>query len=223
MQFSRVGEHTIRCVISEQEIGDLGFSLEDIMSNSERTQQFMNHIFDMAEREFQTKFDLGIKTVRAEFLPDHTVALTFSEHMDAGAMMEHLKDLVNGLLNTIPKEKWPKQIPQTASMPKPAGQQEPADVCVIVLIAFEGMDTVERFAKQVSMEVIPESMLFKHKNRFWLVMDLSDETEAEVQRLSALADEYAVDVCVGAERRAYMLEHADCILRECAIEQLQLL
>ena len=106
MEFSRVGQHTIKCVISEEEIIELGFSMDEIMGNGERTQAFMNQIFDMAEKEFETKFDMGIKTVRADFLPDHTLSLTFSEHPGAGGMVEHLKDIVNGLLNSIPSEKW---------------------------------------------------------------------------------------------------------------------
>lgn len=44
MQFSRVGKHTIRCVISEQEILDMGYTMEEIMSNGERTQEFVNQI-----------------------------------------------------------------------------------------------------------------------------------------------------------------------------------
>lgn len=44
MKFSKIGKHTIRCVISEQEIQDLGYTIEEIMSNGERTQEFMNQI-----------------------------------------------------------------------------------------------------------------------------------------------------------------------------------
>ena len=98
MKFSRIGKHTIRCVISEDEITDLGYTMEEIMSNGERTQEFMNEIFDLAEQRFETKFELGVKTVRADFLPDHTLSLTFSEHPGSEGMMEHLKDIVNGLL-----------------------------------------------------------------------------------------------------------------------------
>ena len=78
MKFSRIGKHTIRCVISEDEITDLGYTMEEIMNNGERTQEFMNEIFDLAEQRFETKFELGDKTVRADFLPDHTLSLTFS-------------------------------------------------------------------------------------------------------------------------------------------------
>ena len=63
MKFSKIGKHTIRCVISEQEIQDLGYTIEEIMSNGERTQEFMNQIFDMAEQSFETKFELGRQCV----------------------------------------------------------------------------------------------------------------------------------------------------------------
>ena len=99
MEFSRIGEHTIKCVISEEEIYDLGFTMEEIMSNGERTQEFMNQIFDMAEQEFEMKFDFGVKTVRADFLSNHTLSLTFSEHPVSEGMMEHLKDIVNDLIS----------------------------------------------------------------------------------------------------------------------------
>ena len=52
MEFSRDGKHTIRCVISEDEILELGFTIDEIVSNGARTQEFMNQIFDMAEQEF---------------------------------------------------------------------------------------------------------------------------------------------------------------------------
>ena len=61
MEFSRIGEHTIKCVISEEEIYDLGYTMDEIMSNGERTQEFMNQIFDMASEEFGTDFNSGIR------------------------------------------------------------------------------------------------------------------------------------------------------------------
>ena len=106
MEFSREGNHIIRCVITEEEIEELGYTIDDIISNGARTQEFMNRIFDMAEQELDAKFDMGVKSVRADIMPDHTISLTFSEHPGAEGMMSHIKDIVNGLLNTIPKEKW---------------------------------------------------------------------------------------------------------------------
>ena len=78
MEFSRDEKNRVRCVITEEEIEDLGFSIEEIISNGARTQEFMNRIFDIAEDELQIKFEMGIKTVRADLLPDHTLSLTFA-------------------------------------------------------------------------------------------------------------------------------------------------
>lgn len=222
MKFSRVGEHTIKCIITEEEIGDLGFTLDEIMSNGERTQEFMNHIFDLAEQEFQTKFDMGVKTVRADFMSDHTLSLTFSEHPGAGGMMEHLKDIVNGLLNAIPKEKWEAIQAAEASRKKEEGSKEKKEpVCVIVQFTFSDIETISRFAKLVDLDEIPWNALYRYKREYRLIMDLSDCSEEEVLRLSALTDEYAEDICVGADKRAFIFEHGKPILKERAIEQLR--
>ena len=216
MEFSRMGKHTIKCVITEEEIFDMGYTLDEIMSNGERTQEFMNNIFDLAEQEFQTKFDMGIKTVRADFLPDHTLSLTFSEHPAGNGMMEHLKDIVNGLLNSIPSEKW-----EEISKRNEAEQNQDDPVKVIVLFKFNEMDTVIRFSKHVTLSELPENALYKYNNEFYLFMDLSDCTENEVMKLSMTTDEYANDIQVGPERKAFMDEHAEIILRENAIENLR--
>ena len=83
------------------------------------------------------------------------------------------------------------------------------------------MDTIIRFAKQISIADIPNNELYKYQNEFYLYMDLSDCTEAEVLRLSMLTDEYANDIQVGPERRAFMDEHAEVILKEKAVETLR--
>jgi adapter protein MecA 1/2 len=222
MRFSRIGEHTIKCVISEEEIGDLGFTLDEIMSNGERTQEFMNHIFDLAEQEFQTKFDMGVKTVRADFMSDHTLTLTFSEHPGSAGMMEHLKDIVNGLLNSIPKEKWESLQgggPVNALTGQTAEDGEP--VRVIAQFVFHDMEILARFAKLVEMEELPWNALYRYRDEYRLMIDLSGCDEEEVKRLSSLTDEYADDICVGADRRAFILEHGKPILKERAIEQLK--
>ena len=215
MKFSRIGKHTIRCVISEKEITDLGYTLEEIMSNGERTQEFMNEIFDLAEQRFETKFELGVKTVRADFLADHTLSLTFSEHPGSEDMMEHLKDIVNGLLSSIPKQKW-NEISEAKK------KQEDQDVArVFVLLVFERMDTILRFAKQVPFKECPPNALYKLNHVYYLIMDLSNQLESDVRKLSAVTDEYVSKLLVGVERKAFVEEHGEVILKEAAIEKLR--
>lgn len=222
MEFSREGNHIIRCVISEEEIEELGYTIEDIISNGARTQQFMNQIFDLAEQEFDTKFELGIKSVRADIMPDHTISLTFSEHPGMEGVMDQFKDIVNGLLNTIPKQKW-----NEIRAAKAGAQEDKIELTlgknakIVVLFAFEDLDILMRYAKQVCAEEIPFNQLYKFEGIYFLMLDMTDSQEADVKKLSALTDEYAADIFVGAEKRAFIYEHGKAILKERAIEQLR--
>ena len=215
MEFSREGNNIIRCVISEEEIEELGYTIDDIISNGRRTQQFMNQIFDLAEQEFDTKFDLGIKSVRADILPDHTISLTFSEHPGTEGVMDHIKDIVNGLINSIPKQKL-DELKQDADE-----ETEARPTKIVVLFAFEDLDIMIRYAKQVTVETIPFNQLYKFDGIYFLMVDMTECSEDDARRLSALTDEYAADVFVGAEKRAFIYEHGKPILKERAIEQLR--
>lgn len=212
MEFSRVGKHTLKCLISEQEILDMGYTLDDIMSNGARTQEFMNYIFDLAEQKFDMKFDKGFKTVRADFMSDHTLALTFTEQNNTAGMVEHLKDLVNGLIQNIEKSKVEKEEDQFSL---------PEGVKIDVMLLFSDLDTITRFAKVAVLENMPRNALYKFEDTFFLFMDLSESSEEEVKRLSVIVDEYAQDIIVGAQKRAFVQEHGQVILKERAMEQLK--
>ncbi len=172
MEFSRIGEHTIKCVISEEEIYDLGYTMDEIMSNGERTQEFMNQIFDMASEEFGTDFNSGIKTVRADFLADHTLSLTFSEHPATEGMMEHLKDIVNGLLNSLPAE-----AAENEKNKKGRTTAKKQDMVSVVMFIFEKFDVAVRFAKMIKGLPMPFSQLFKFEGEYFMSMDLSGYDE----------------------------------------------
>ena len=218
MQFSRVGKHTIRCVITEDEISDLGFSVDEIVTNGARTQEFMNQIFDLAEQEFETKFDLGVKTVQVEFRSDHTLSLTFSEHPSAEGMMEHLRDIINGILGSIPQEKW-EELAQKQNASQGAEHEE-EDVCI--LLGFDHITDAVRFAGRLgdsAAERIP-SELYRSREKLYLILHLLHCSEEQVRRLSVITDEYVGDIEVGKQRYAYMREHGTALLKENALAHL---
>jgi adapter protein MecA 1/2 len=51
-------------------------------------------------------------------------------------------------------------------------------------------------------------------------MDLSGYDEHELEKMSVIADEYADDIIAGADKRAFLMEHAKVILDDKAIESL---
>lgn len=215
MEFRRDEKNRIRCTITEEEIEELGYSIEEIVSNGARAQEFMNRIFDMAEDELQIKFEKGIKTVKADLMPDHTMSLTFSEHPASESILDHIKEIVNGLAGALPQPKGnePAAVPEAKT--------EGHGPKIIVLVAFEEMDTMIRFAKQVPEEYLPYNELYKFEGTYFLMMDLADGQEENVKKLSAIIDEYATDFFVGSEKRAFIYEHGKVMIQEKAIEFLR--
>ena len=184
MEFSRIGEHTIKCVISEEEIYDLGYTMDEIMSNGERTQ-------------------------------DHTLSLTFSEHPATEGMMEHLKDIVNGLINSLPPEAVKQSTEKNTKK-----QIKKQDMVSVVMFIFEKFDVAVRFAKIIRGLPSAASQFFKFEGEYFMSMDLSGYDEHELEKMSVIADEYADDIIAGADKRAFLMEHAQTILGDNAIESL---
>ncbi len=213
MKFSRVNESTVQCIITEDEILELGYTMDELLSNGTRTQEFMNHIMELAEEEVDFKRGNGMKTVRADIRSDHTVSLLISDRniSTEDGVKNFVKDVVSELMKQMPK---PAELAAKAAKPE-------VTPSIVALFAFEDLDTLMRYAKQVKEDTLPENKLYKFEDCYFLIMDMTACTEVQVRRLSALTDEYSADVFVGTEKRAFIEEHGQLILAEYALEQLR--
>ena len=75
-------------------------------------------------------------------------------------------------------------------------------------------------AKMIKGLPMPFSQLFKFEGEYFMSMDLSGYDEHELEKMSVIADEYADDIIAGADKRAFLMEHAKVILDDKAIESL---
>lgn len=72
----------IQCVVTEEEMERYGLKVEDIFSNTQKAQSFLNEILDMAEEEMGCPIGDGTKTVQAVCIPGNALVLTFSDKED---------------------------------------------------------------------------------------------------------------------------------------------
>ena len=94
------------------------------------------------------------------------------------------------------------------------------DMVSVVMFIFEKFDVAVRFAKMIKGLPMPSSQLFKFEGEYFMSMDLSGYDEHELEKMSVIADEYADDIIAGADKRAFLMEHAKVILDDKAIESL---
>ena len=103
MDIKRIGENQIRCALTEEEIIELGFNIDDIIGNTETTQKFMKVVLNLVEEKEQINIDHLSPMVRAELLQDHSMAITFGGDSDMN--FKNLVDTVNHLMSQMVPEK----------------------------------------------------------------------------------------------------------------------
>lgn len=96
MNFSRINENTIRCVLTSEDLEEYGLNLEDFFRNSEQAKEFLQKIVERAKEEVGYDFEGGALAMQVAPLPKDGLLITFSEKTDSflKGLSEHLKDLL---------------------------------------------------------------------------------------------------------------------------------
>ena len=77
MEIERLGENKIRCALSEEEIREMGYNIDEIIGNTEVTQEFMRAVVELVEEQGNISMQNISPVVKAELLQDHSMAITF--------------------------------------------------------------------------------------------------------------------------------------------------
>ncbi|MCC8167961.1 MAG: adaptor protein MecA [Clostridiales bacterium] len=216
IEFRKMGEHTITCHVSEDEVIAMGFSMEEIITEGNRTQEFMNQVFMMAEQELDIKFTLGVKTVQMECHSDRTLTLTFSEH-PTEEIMGRIKELVGGLLGSLS----PERLKELEEMAAEMGDEDDDEDNIIIALRFGSLDKVIRFARRLQLTNMPESELIRYQDSLYLLIDTEGCQNSEIRALLMMADEYDVRHDFADTRLSFINEHGTSVIDTCALECLR--
>ena len=72
MTFWKVSDTRMNCLITEAEIAALGYSLEDLTQDRERTEEFLNLLLKKGKEVLGLNTDNGIQGFYGAFLPDRS-------------------------------------------------------------------------------------------------------------------------------------------------------
>ena len=103
MEIERLGENKIRCALSEEEIREMGYNIDEIIGNTEVTQEFMRAVVELVEEQGNISLQNISPVVKAELLQDHSMAITFGG--DSEMSFKNLVDTVGQLMNQLAPEK----------------------------------------------------------------------------------------------------------------------
>ena len=78
MEIERLGENKIRCALSEEEIREMGYNIDEIIGNTEVTQEFMRAVVELVEEQGNISMQNISQLEKADLLQDHSITITFA-------------------------------------------------------------------------------------------------------------------------------------------------
>ena len=166
MKFKRIDVDTVRCLISEEELFENGLEVDDFLQNSEKTEDFLRKILARAAEEVGYRIQGGNISIQVAVLPDHVLALTFSEKPDHGIMnmLDHLKHAVDAISQNVQERKEasenvvPERNVQEERAMKMVGRPE-------YQLSFDSLEQVIQYCRNVLLELPVDSDLYKLEER----------------------------------------------------------
>ncbi len=96
MEFKRIDDETVRCIINEDDMKEYNIEIDDFLKNRGKIQEFLHKIVEMAVDEVGYNPKNGLLAMQVMPLPRNRLAITFSEKGSEG--MEDILHQINDAL-----------------------------------------------------------------------------------------------------------------------------
>lgn len=228
MEIRRLGGNRIRCALTESEIRAMGFDIDNIIENSEVTQQFMRSVLTKVEEQENISLENVSPVARAELLQDHSMAITFGG--DSDHLYKSLVDTVSQLVGQMEPGKLEELIRQSReakqSDAKQPGEKHGTDrkkrwnEPMQCALRFVSLEHAVRMSRVCFPDRKPKSSLFKFDAAYYLLLDFSGFSKEEMRPFALGAAEYDSGRVSEDTRIAHIREHGKCIVKSDALGML---
>ena len=199
MEIEHIGDNKIRCALTEQEIESLGYDIDEIIANSEITQEFMHTVLELVEEQEHIQMEGISPMVKAELLQDHSMAITFGAAKAEEGNAQAAAD--------------------TADTAAAAGTHKRTDpmICALRFSSFENMRRMSLLAFRGK---IPKSSLYKMDGAYYLILDFTGFAKEEMRPFAFGTIEYDDAHYSDQGHIAHIREQGICIMKKQALEML---
>lgn len=226
MEIKRLNKNQIRCTITEQEIEELGFQIDDIIANTENAQKFMHVVLEKIAEQEKIDTELTSPIVRAELLQDHSMTLTFGgiTEEEKSSMIDRMMSIIDRLAGNLPTQhecKEPEDFAMTATEALESTEDDIFKKSTLFALEFLKLDEAIRLSKVFLKETcVPESALYKKGEKYYLIMDFIHFSKKALRPFAFAAVEYDTRHFAAEAAIAHIKEHGTCLIAQDAIAQL---
>ena len=200
MEYKRIDENTIRCIVTEEDMESFGLNLDEFLSHSGRSDEFLQYIVSEARDELGYQNDKGIVSMRLEVLNDRRISITFGsgdEKQIREQVLKYLKELAESrILQEVGRifgEKQKGALPaQENQSPAENAQKEPEDPKEesYRLYGFTSLRDVMSYCRAIGLKQPIKSHLYKEKENYYLVVERYRISDYHFNLLTAVAFDY---------------------------------
>lgn len=231
MEYKKIDENTIRCIVTEEDMESFGLNLDEFLSHSGRSDEFLQYIVSEARDELGYQNDRGIVSMRLELLNDRRIAITFGngdEKQIREQVLKYLKDLAESrimqelgkLFGEKQKTLPPVQADGVQTVDKTAGKTTKTDESYR-MYCFASLRDVISYCHAAGLKQPIRSHLYKEKENYYLIVERYRISEYHFNLLTAVAFDYG-KVVVGQEHLYdHLQEHGELLIDSRAISTLR--
>ncbi len=227
MEYKRIDENTIRCIVTEEDMESFGLNLDEFLSHSGRSDEFLQYIVSEARDELGYQDDKGIVSMRLEVLSDRRISLTFGsgdEKQVREQVLKYLKELAEsriaqeiekmlGVKREEPADTEKKQIRQEA--PKKEIREPYRMYC------FTSLRDVMSYCRAIGLKQPIKSHLYKEKENYYLIAERYRISDYHFNLLTAVAFDYGKVLVESEHLYDHLREHGELLISGRAIGTLR--
>lgn len=231
MEYKRIDENTIRCIVTEEDMESFGLNLDEFLSHSGRSDEFLQYIVSEARDELGYQNDKGIVSMRLEVLSDRRICVTFGsgdEKQVREQVLKYLKELAETRIaqeieRMLGGRREQAQIPEAEE--KQSSPDAKADKEEIRepyrMYCFSSLRDVMSYCRAIGLRQPVKSHLYKEKENYYLIVDRYRISDYHFNLLTAVAFDYAKVIVESGNIYDHLREHGELLIGERAIGTLR--
>lgn len=236
MTFEKIDDTTLRCILTEEDLEERGFGLNDFLKNPYKIHGFLREMIETAALEFDMDIKEGMLALQVAPLPNNELAITFSiEDEKEGSSSDMANQIKKMIGSAIAKAGIPdfdtKGVKQEAEKSKGNENAEKPETKPVsrkaftAVYRFKSYDAVEKFALHAKSEGLLKTSLYRSVDReeYLFVIQQGKETIEKTRSLCLLISEYAQLISAEETFLAYLNEHYQLIMKDHVIQRLQVM
>ncbi len=236
MKFTRLNDDEIRCVLTEDELGDFGIDLDDIITKNNRTANFFKTLLSEAAKTLGMSDASEIRMASAQIsvLKDNSISIVFhgNKRKLSTEVRREILDMMEEQLrlggNDSPEAMSELQMlrdtldSEDAMTAEEKQSDHDSSASVSFMAAFRSLEDTIHYSRAVRAAEKAESRLYVSEKRdvYYLLVMKNTLTDLNFRRSRLIAMEFGDVLPVDTAGKAYIAEKNEVLIANGALKKL---